>query len=457
MNQTLALKQWKNTLENLKKALSKQGFETWIAPLKFISYVDSEKTLSIQAPNKFSHDWIKERYLPVIEKAVYPSFNDTEIKVDISIAQLSSVDYEKITEFSKDEIKKTISNNNRNNTLAAILNPKYTFDTFVVGPSNQITHAAAIAVAESPARAYNPLFIHGKVGLGKTHIMHAIAHFIKQKNENYKICYISCETFINKYIDSLQQRTSREFRNKYRSVDILVIDDIHFLANKEACQEEFFHTFNALYDAHKQIIISSDKPPKEIPTLEKRLVSRFEWGLITDIQPPDLETRIAILREKSKIENITIPEEVTSFIAQKIKFNIRELEGALTKITAYKNLTKKEVDIETAVNILQDYISKKNINVSIDLIIRKVADYFNISISDIKSENRTKNIAFARHISMYLCRELTTLSLPEIGQFLGGRDHTTVLYGYNKIKKVQSKDPNIKNLVNLLISEIEQY
>ena len=354
-------------------------------------------------------------------------------------------------------IGQSISVNNTNETnQRAQLNPKYTFDTFVIGNSNRFAHAAALAVAEAPAQAYNPLFIYGGVGLGKTHLMHAIGHYILNQNPHSKVVYVSSEKFTNELINSIRDDRNNEFREKYRNVDVLLIDDIQFIAGKESTQEEFFHTFNALHEANKQIIISSDRPPKEIPTLEDRLRSRFEWGLISDIQPPDLETRIAILKKKAKMENLNIPDDVMLYIATKIQSNIRELEGALIRIVAYSSLTNKEVTVELAEEALKDIISDtKPRKITVDLIKEVVAKEFNVKIEDFNSKKRTRAIAYPRQIAMYLTRELTDLSLPKIGDEFGGRDHTTVIHAYDKIANDIKESEDFKNRVDNLIKDIK--
>ena len=333
--------------------------------------------------------------------------------------------------------------------------PKYTFDTFVIGNSNRFAHAACVAVAESPAKAYNPLFLYGGVGLGKTHLMHAIGHHIIDENKDIKVVYVSSEKFTNELINSIKDDKNEEFRNKYRNIDILLIDDIQFIAGKERTQEEFFHTFNSLHEANKQIIISSDRPPKEIPTLEDRLRSRFEMGLITDIQAPDFETRIAILRKKAQIENINVSNDVMSYIATNIKSNIRELEGALTRVVAYSSLTNKEISIDLAMEALKDIVMNHDIkDVSIKKIKDAISSMFGISIEDIDSKKRTRSIAYPRQIAMYLSRELTDLSLPKIGQEFGGRDHTTVLHAYDKISLAIKNNEDTKKIVDKLLSKL---
>ena len=345
---------------------------------------------------------------------------------------------------------------NEPETLPNFLNNKYTFDTFVIGNSNRFAHAASLAVAESPAKSYNPLFIYGGVGLGKTHLMHAIGHHILQRSPNTKILYVTSEKFTNQLIDSIKDENSIEFRNQYRNVDILLIDDIQFLAGKERTQEEFFHTFNALHEANKQIIISSDRPPKEIPTLEDRLRSRFEWGLITDIQAPDLETRIAILRKKAMLENLQVPNEVMFYIADKIHSNIRELEGALIRVMAFASLSLIPITTEVAVEALKDIIPANNTKqITIEIIQQSVAGYFHLSPSEFKAKKRTRAVAFPRQIAMYLSRQLTDSSLPKIGDEFGGRDHTTVMHAHDKITKAILSDPLLEKKVNEMIHRIQ--
>jgi chromosomal replication initiator protein len=315
------------------------------------------------------------------------------------------------------------------------LNDRYTFDNFVVGPGSRFSHAAALAVSESPGRAYNPLFIHGPVGLGKTHLLQGIAHHTLRMNPNLKALYMSGERFTNLLIGAIQNRSTESFRQKFRSLDLLLIDDVHFLAGKESTQEEFFHTFNALYDAHKQIVVASDRSPRDISQLEERLVSRFGWGLVTDIQPPDLETRIAILRKKIELQpSISIPDDVLFFIANRIKSNIRELEGALVRVTAFCSLTGSSVTLRVAEEVLKETVSEEAHKISIDLIQRKVADYFGLKPSDLRAKKRSKSIAHPRQLAMFLVREMTSYSLPEIGEYFGGRDHATVLHAWKKVK-----------------------
>jgi len=337
------------------------------------------------------------------------------------------------------------------------LNPKYNFDTFVVGNSNRFAHAACLAVAESPAKAYNPLFIYGGVGLGKTHLMHAIGQFVLEHSNRMKVSYVTSEKFTNEMINSIRDDKTVEFRNRYRNMDILLVDDIQFLAGKERTQEEFFHTFNTLYEANKQIIISSDRPPKEIPTLEDRLRSRFEWGLITDIQPPDLETRIAILRKKAQLENLSVPDDTVSYIANKIQSNIRELEGALIRVIAYSSLNGEEINPDMAAVVLKDMLpTNKPRQVTIELIQELVSSFYNIRTDDFKAKKRTRAVAFPRQIAMYLSRELTDSSLPKIGEAFGGRDHTTVIHAYEKINNELQNNISLQENIKDLIEQIEK-
>ncbi len=336
------------------------------------------------------------------------------------------------------------------------LNPKYIFSTFVIGNSNRLAHAASLAVSEAPAQVYNPFFIYGGVGLGKTHLMHAIGHRIKENNPNIKVVYISSEKFTNELINSIISGNPESFRQRYRNIDVLLVDDIQFLSKKEHTQEEFFHTFNTLHDANKQIIISSDRPPREIQTLEDRLRSRFEWGLITDIQPPDLETRIAVLRKKAMIESLNVPNEVIVYIASRIENNIRELEGALIRVVAYASLNNQPIDIDLATEALKDiFPNGRPKQITTDLIKDIVAAHFKLKLEDLSAKKRTRNVAFPRQIAMYLCRELTETSLPKIGEIFGGRDHTTVIHAHDKIHRERNSDAKLNNTVKELIKRIE--
>ncbi|GAA0726665.1 chromosomal replication initiator protein DnaA [Clostridium malenominatum] len=444
---------WEKTLNIIKGELTEVSFNTWIksiTPLKL-----ENNTLYLVVPNDFTRGILSSRYKDLIANGLKLI---TSKKYNIEF-YISSED----TSASSEVIKKDTTEIKRgatvvvNDEMSTMLNPKYTFDSFVIGNSNRFAHAASLAVAESPAKAYNPLFIYGGVGLGKTHLMHAIGHYVLQNNSKAKVVYVSSEKFTNELINSIKDDKNVEFRNKYRNVDILMIDDIQFIAGKERTQEEFFHTFNALYEANKQIILSSDRPPKEIPTLEDRLRSRFEWGLIADIQAPDFETRMAILKKKADVEHLNIPNEVMVYIATKIKSNIRELEGALIRIVAFSSLTNKEISVELASEALKDIISnKQSKQVTIELIQDIVSSYFSLRVEDFKSARRTRNVAFPRQIAMYLCRKLTDTSLPKIGEEFGGRDHTTVIHAYEKISTSLKEDESLQNTVNDLTKKINQ-
>jgi len=338
---------------------------------------------------------------------------------------------------------------------ACVLNPKYTFESFVVGSCNQFAHAAAQAVADMPSKTYNPLYVYGGVGLGKTHLMHAIGHLIKSRNSSLRLTYISSEKFMNELINAIRYDKTINFRDRYRTIDVLLMDDIQFLAGKERTQEEFFHTFNALYDSQKQIVISSDCAPREIPTLEERLHSRFEWGLIADIQPPDLETKVAILKRKAENEKIDLPDDVALFIASKIKSNIRELEGSLVRLVAYASLKGLKIVLSVAQEILKNIIEDDTAGVSIEVIQKAVAQHYDLKISDLKSKNNSRSIAVPRQVAMYLCKTLTKSSLPEIGREFGGKHHTTVLHSINKIGALYQTDSVFHRLINKLIAEIQ--
>ena len=440
---------WEKTLDVIKGELSEVSFNTWIKSCEPISI--SSDTLKISVPNSFTQDILDKRYKDLVAnsiKAVCSKLYNIEfiIASDTSIA-------EEIKKAEKTPSKSIIVNDEMSSTL----NPKYTFNSFVIGNSNRFAHAASLAVAEAPAKAYNPLFIYGGVGLGKTHLMHAIGHYILDGNPNAKVVYVSSEKFTNELINAIKDDRNEEFRKKYRNVDVLLIDDIQFIAGKERTQEEFFHTFNELHDANKQIILSSDRPPKEIPTLEDRLRSRFEWGLIADIQVPDFETRMAILKKKADVENLNVANEVMGYIAKKIKSNIRELEGALIRIVAYSSLTNREITVDLATEALKDIISKKQgKHITIDLIQDIVSSYFNLRVEDLKSQRRTRNVAYPRQIAMYLSRKLTDMSLPKIGEEFGGRDHTTVIHAYEKISENLKTDDSLQHTVNDLTKKITQ-
>ncbi|KEO81223.1 chromosomal replication initiator protein DnaA [Tumebacillus flagellatus] len=438
---------WQKTLATLETKLSKPSFETWFKATKPVSF--ESNTLIVSVPNDFARDWLESRYSHII-KDTLAALTMSEVAVKFVIPQVFD---ESLYENSPKPVPANATQNGTSGEefVPSALNPKYTFDTFVIGAGNRFAHAASLAVAEAPAKAYNPLFIYGGVGLGKTHLMHAIGHYVLDTNPAAKVVYISSEKFTNEFINAIRDNRPIDFRNKYRNVDVLLIDDIQFLAGKEQTQEEFFHTFNALHEENKQIIISSDRPPKEIPTLEDRLRSRFEWGLITDIQPPDYETRIAILRKKAKAEALDIPNDVISHIANKIDTNIRELEGALIRVVAYSSLINRDLSAELAAEALKDIIpSNKPKQITIHDIQKAVGEHFDMKLDDFKAKKRTKAIAFPRQIAMYLARELTDFSLPKIGDEFGGRDHTTVIHAHEKIAKELQTDFTLRQTVESL-------
>ncbi|MGE7885240.1 chromosomal replication initiator protein DnaA [Bacillus sp. NPDC094077] len=431
---------WNSALKELEKKVSKPSYETW---LKSTTAHNLKKdVLTITAPNEFARDWLESHYSELISETLY-DLTGAKLAIRFIIPQSQAEE-----EIDLPSVKTNPAQDDSNHLPQSMLNPKYTFDTFVIGSGNRFAHAASLAVAEAPAKAYNPLFIYGGVGLGKTHLMHAIGHYVIEHNPSAKVVYLSSEKFTNEFINSIRDNKAVDFRNKYRNVDVLLIDDIQFLAGKEQTQEEFFHTFNALHEESKQIVISSDRPPKEIPTLEDRLRSRFEWGLITDITPPDLETRIAILRKKAKAEGLDIPNEVMLYIANQIDSNIRELEGALIRVVAYSSLINKDINADLAAEALKDIIpnSKPKI-ISIYDIQKAVGDVYQVKLEDFKAKKRTKSVAFPRQIAMYLSRELTDSSLPKIGEEFGGRDHTTVIHAHEKISKLLKTDTQLQKQV----------
>lgn len=432
---------WEHALKLIKTELTPASFNAFFKPIDPLKIKD--RTILVSVPNDFTKGILEARYMNLIEE---------------SINQISSIKYKIKFILDEDELRDYEEENKTKVEIPTYsnLNSKYTFDTFVIGNSNRFAHAACVAVAEAPAKAYNPLFLYGGVGLGKTHLMQAIGHHILEHTKKAKVVYVSSEKFTNELINSIKDDRNEEFRNKYRNIDVLLIDDIQFIAGKERTQEEFFHTFNALHEASKQIIISSDRPPKEIPTLEDRLRSRFEMGLITDIQAPDFETRMAILRKKAQMENIIVPNEVVSYIAKNIKSNIRELEGALTRIVAYSSLTNREITLDLANEALKDIISSSRpLEITVKVIKEKVAEYFTIKMEDFSSKKRTRAIAHPRQIAMYLCRELTDLSLPKIGEEFGGRDHTTVIHAHEKVSNDIKTNSDIKEKIEKIINDLK--
>lgn len=440
---------WQQTLRHIESKVSKPSFETWLSETEALSHQDD--TLTVSAPNEFIRDWLEDRYRTFLQDAVHEvtgmQFTIKFVLPEDEVAT-AAADPAPATPTALDQ-QPTVPEESAN-----MLNAKYTFDTFVIGAGNRFAHAASLAAAEAPAKAYNPLFIYGGVGLGKTHLMHAIGHYVIAHNPTAKVVYLTSEKFTNEFINSIQYNKAVEFRNKYRNIDVLLIDDIQFLAGKEQTQEEFFHTFNTLHESSKQIIISSDRPPKEIPTLEDRLRSRFEWGLITDIQPPDLETRIAVLRKKAKAEGFEISNEAMIYIANQIYNNIRELEGALIRVVAYSSLTNQDITVDLAAEALKDILpSKQPKVVTIHDIQKIVSAHYGLRVEDLKSKRRTKQVAFPRQVAMYLSRELTDCSLPKIGEEFGGRDHTTVIHAYDKISSLLTDDDELSKTIEQLTKQ----
>jgi len=435
---------WQQVLSILEQEVSIPALETWFFDTRPVTM--HGRTLVLAAPNEFARDYLQSRYYPLVKATLERVLGREPITIQVICFPPAAGGYRAV-----------LAPENEDNDLPR-LNPRYTFDSFVVGNSNRFAQAACLAVAETPANSYNPLFIYGGVGLGKTHLMQAIGHQVRHHLPDFKVLYISSERFTNDLINAIKDEQTEEFRTKYRNIDVLLIDDIQFLAKKESTQIEFFHTFNHLYEANKQIVISSDRPPKEIPTLEDRLRSRFEWGLITDIQPPDLETRVAILRKKAWAENITMPDEIMFFIAQKIESNIRELEGALIRVAAYAAFTKQEVTIPLAEKVLKEALELARPKpITIPLIQEVVTRYFNLKPDDLKAKKRNRAIAYPRQIAMYLCREMIDASLPQIGTAFGGRDHSTVIHACNKIRDDVNNDPSLPQILSQLMQEINNH
>lgn len=439
---------WNKVLAFVAEKISEKAFDIWLKPLQLREM--DQNTVEIEVPNKFFKDWIAENYQPLIKDALYQITKRTyQIKILIKEMAEPKTNIKLPEKTSPPKIASPILRDDG-------LNPNYTFESFVVGSCNQFAHAAALAVANVPAQDYNPLFIYGGVGLGKTHLLNAIGNRIVQNNPLLKVCYTSSEKFTNELINSLKYEKMTDFRNKYRSQDVLLLDDIQFLGGKERTQEEFFHTFNSLYETHKQIVITSDKLPKDIPGLEERLRSRISWGLIADIQPPDMETKVAILSKKAEYFNISLPNEVGLFLASNLGSNIRELEGALTRLRAYASLTGQEINISMANEILKDLLSDRQRIISIENIQKTVANFFNLKISDLKSSKKLKLYTQPRQIGMYLCRILTKASFPEIGNKFGGKDHSTVIHACRQIEKQICDNREIKTIIETIKNELQK-
>lgn len=436
---------WNQCKEELKNRVNKSNYEIWLDPISLVS-VD-EKFITISVPNNYYIDRINKDYMKLLEEIVIDIF-----KKNIGVNLISNGE---TGEFAvKDSIiKKEKRERVVSTTHITGLNSKYTFDNFIVGNCNQFAHAAAKAVAESSI-TYNPLFIYGDVGLGKTHLMQATGNFILN-NSKKRVLYVTSEIFVNDLITSIQHNKMTSFREKYRSLDVLFVDDVHFIAGKEHSQEEFFHTFNTLFESHKQIILSSDKYPREIPRLVERLKSRFEWGLIADIQPPELETRIAILKRKAEESGIDLPQDVAEFIANRVKSNIRELEGCLSRITAVSSLKGKEISLLLAEDSFRDIFKAREKAISTNDIQRAVAEYFNVRVTDLRSKKRERNISLPRQVAMHLCKELTNLSLEDIGKSFGGKDHSTVIHAQKKIEKICKENNEISTAIKQIKKSLE--
>ena len=445
---------WSLILEESKKVINPQTYRTWLEPTEAVG-LDHERLL-VSVKNQFAADYIEGQYGAMLadiadglfETALVIDFETDESDSEPRSIQARAVPPEEMASPRSDDSGATSTN------LGMPLNPRYTFESFVVGNSNEWAHAASKAVAETPAHAYNPLFIYGGVGLGKTHLMQAIGNQILSAEKIERVCYLSAEQFMNQMVEALQHGRTLGFRNKYRRMDLLLIDDVQFLQGKDATQEEFFHTFNALYDAHKQIVLTSDRPPKEIPTLEERLVSRFEWGLVVDIQPPDLETRIAILQHKAARNGLEVPPDVILFIAKNVKSNVRELEGSLIRLVAHSSLSGSDITIEVAEEVLKNILSHETVRVTVDKIMNVVGQDYGVTIEGMKSRKRTRTLTVPRQVAMYLCRQLTDLPLVEIGQAFGGRDHTTVIHACDKIENEMTSDRSTRMRIEQLRTRI---
>jgi len=435
---------WQEVLNHLKTQVNPQSYQTWLRPTRF-SHTD-EHTLFVRVPNREFQDWIQEHYGVIIR--------ETLERLQASYHQVSYVFEENMGNKAGENGQKAVQGRLDFESVDHQLNPKYTFGTFVVGSCNQFAHAAARAVAEAPSRAYNPLFLYGGVGLGKTHLMQAVGHMIKSNSKEMRLAYVSSENFTNEVINSLRYDRMVSFREKYRNVDVLLMDDIEFIAGKERTQEEFFHTFNSLYEGQKQVVISSDCLPKEIPALEERLRSRFAWGLTADLQPPDLETKLAILAKKCEDLKVILTPAVADFVASKIKSSIRDLEGALTRLVAYCSLTGVEISLSMAQQVLKNLVDRDEHRISIENVQRVVCREFGLGIAQLKSKNNSRAVAYPRQIAMYIAKQLTSASLPRIGREFGGKHHTTVLHSINKIGELRQSDRDLNRRINKLMDSL---
>jgi chromosomal replication initiator protein len=431
---------WDQILTRIETKVNRHSFSTWFKPTAFVA--DGGRSITVRVPNTLFKDWLTKHYSVVLSEALAEVRRAETSLVFVAEpgAALPPPEEPVVPVQPADEVA-------TDGTTPAGLNPRYTFDTFIVGPSNQFAHAACRAVAEAPSRSYNPLFIYGGVGLGKTHLMHAVGQFVLQHDRTLKLTYISSERFMNEMINAVRYDRILDFRERYRSVDVLLVDDIQFVSGKEGTQTEFFHTFNALYDAQKQIVLSSDRPPHEIPALEERLRSRFEWGLIADIQSPDLETKIAILKRKAEAEAVPLPDNVAMYIAGRIKSNIRELEGSLIRLIAYASLTGRQISLELTQEVLKNVIEQDEKAITIESIQKFVSEYYQLKLAELKSKNNSKSIALPRQIAMYMCKTLTHASLPEIGRSFGGKHHSTVIHSIKKVDELRKTDGDFNSLI----------
>jgi len=432
---------WDQVLARVETKVNRHSFYTWFRPTSLIA--DSGSGLTVRVPNTLFTDWLTKHYSGVVAEALEELKRPgTSVAFVAEGDRPAAITAETAEDNSRDELEGNAP------VSSGGLTPRYTFDTFIVGPSNQFAHAACRAVAEAPSRSYNPLFIYGGVGLGKTHLMHAIGQYVLLHDPSLTLTYISSERFMNEMINAVRYDRILDFRERYRSVDVLLVDDIQFVSGKEGTQTEFFHTFNALYDSQKQIVLSSDRPPHEIPALEERLRSRFEWGLIADIQPPDLETKVAILKRRAEAEAVPLPDNVALYIAGRIKSNIRELEGSLTRLIAYASLTGREISLDLTQEILRNVIDQDEKHVTIENIQKFTADYYQLKVADLKSRNNSKSVAKPRQVAMYLCKSLTNASLPEIGRSFGGKHHSTVIHSIKKVEDLRKNDGNFNSLID---------
>jgi chromosomal replication initiator protein len=433
---------WDQILARIETKMNRHAFYTWFRPTSFVT--EDRSSVTVRVPDSSFQDWLTKHYAVVIGEAMAelkrPNLTVNFVtEGQLEVAPPSTLSPDEAEAFTNDVVAPP--------SVHGGLNPRYTFDSFIVGSSNQFAHAACRAVAEAPSRSYNPLFIYGGVGLGKTHLMHAVGQYVLQHDPGLKLTYISSERFMNEMINAVRYDKVLDFRERYRSVDVLLVDDIQFLAGKEGTQTEFFHTFNALYDSQKQIVLSSDHPPHEIPSLEERLRSRFEWGLTADIQSPDLETKVAILKKKAEAEVVPLPDNVAMYIAGKIKSNIRELEGSLIRLIAYASLTGQDISLPLAQEVLRNILDHDAKAVTIEIIQKFVADYYNLKMVDLKSRNNSKSVAKPRQIAMYLCKALTHASLPEIGRSFGGKHHSTVIHSIRKVEDQRKRDGDFNTLI----------